>query len=108
MVSKADGLLVDITAIKAHRRSKLISKRVRKDPRLVELIMKDSAKIIRANSKALVVRRKDGFVCLNAGVDKSNVNGRTVYSRLPENSDISAREIENVGWNCLREGNWLL
>jgi coenzyme F420-0:L-glutamate ligase/coenzyme F420-1:gamma-L-glutamate ligase len=85
MVSKADGLLVDITDVTAHRTSKLISKRVRKDPRLVELILKDSARVIRADSKALVVRRKDGFVCLNAGVDKSNVDGRTVYSRLPEN-----------------------
>lgn len=93
MISKADGLLVDITSIRARHRSKLISKRVRKDPRLVELILKDSARVIRADSKALVVRRKDGFVCLNAGVDKSNVNGRTVYSRLPENCDISAEKL---------------
>jgi coenzyme F420-0:L-glutamate ligase/coenzyme F420-1:gamma-L-glutamate ligase len=93
IVSKADGLLVDISSIKPNRRSKLISKRVGKDPRLIELILEDSAKVLRADSQALVVRRKDGLVCLNAGVDKSNVRGRTVYSRLPEDSDVSARNL---------------
>jgi coenzyme F420-0:L-glutamate ligase/coenzyme F420-1:gamma-L-glutamate ligase len=93
IVSKADGLLVDISEIKPHRRSRLISRRTRKDPRLIEVILRDSAKVLRADSQALVVRRKDGFVCLNAGVDKSNVRGRTVYSRLPENADDSAKEL---------------
>jgi F420-0:gamma-glutamyl ligase len=46
--------------------------------------------VLHADRQALVVRRKDGFVCLNAGVDKSNVRGRTVYSRLPEDADASA------------------
>ncbi len=93
MVSKADGLLVDVASIKPSRRAKLLSKRCRKDPRLVQMILRDSANVLRADSQALVVRRKDGFICLNAGVDKSNVQGRTVYSRLPENSDASAREL---------------
>jgi coenzyme F420-0:L-glutamate ligase/coenzyme F420-1:gamma-L-glutamate ligase len=90
IVSKADGLLVDISTIKPTRRSVLISKRTRKDPRLVELIMRDAEKVLHADKQALVVRRRDGFVCLNAGVDKSNVRGRTVYSRLPEDADTSA------------------
>lgn len=93
IVSKADGLLVDITSVNPSRRAKLLSKRCGKDARLIELILKDSARVLRADSQALVVRRKDGFVCLNAGVDKSNVQGRTVYSRLPEDSEASAREL---------------
>lgn len=40
-----------------------------------------------------MVRRKDGLVCLNAGVDKSNVEGRFIYSRLPPNSDVAASEV---------------
>jgi len=95
IISKAEGLLVDISDIKPRRRSNLISKRTRKDPRLIELILRDSAKVIRAERQALVVRRKDGFVCLNAGVDKSNVAGRTVYSRLPEDSDSSATNLRS-------------
>lgn len=93
IISKADGLLVDISKIKPSRRAILISKRTKKDPRLIELILKDSAKILRADHQALIVKRKDGFVCLNGGVDKSNVRGRTVYSRLPEHSDKSAKEL---------------
>ena len=95
IVSKAGGLLVDITTIKPARRSVLISKRTRKDPRLVDLILKDSEKVLRADSQALVVRRRDGLVCLNAGVDKSNVRGRTVYSRLPLDADASADQLRN-------------
>jgi coenzyme F420-0:L-glutamate ligase/coenzyme F420-1:gamma-L-glutamate ligase len=93
VVSKADGLLVDISTIKPSSKSKSISKRARKDPRLIQLILKDSAQVLRADSRALVVKRKDGFVCLNAGVDKSNVEGRTVYARLPENADMSATNL---------------
>jgi coenzyme F420-0:L-glutamate ligase/coenzyme F420-1:gamma-L-glutamate ligase len=95
IVSKANGLLVDISDLNPRRRSRLISKRTRKDPRLIELILRDSAKVLRADPQALVVRRKDGFVCLNAGVDKSNVRGRTVYSRLPEDADDSAKELRS-------------
>ena len=95
IVSKAEGLLVDISDIKPRRKSIFISKRTKKDPRLIELILRDSAKVIRADHQALVVRRKDGFVCLNAGVDKSNVDGRTMYTRLPEDADASASKLRS-------------
>ena len=93
IVSKADGLLVDVSEIRPRRRAKQLAKLTKKDPRVVELILRDSSEVVRAASQAFVVRRKDGLVCLNAGVDKSNVEGRTVYSRLPPNSDNSARKI---------------
>jgi coenzyme F420-0:L-glutamate ligase / coenzyme F420-1:gamma-L-glutamate ligase len=95
IVSKAEGLLVDISDIEPSQRSKNISKRTKKDPRLTELILRDSAKIIRADRRALVVQRKDGFVCLNAGVDKSNVLGGTMYTRLPEDADASASKLRS-------------
>jgi len=93
IVSKADGLLVDVNGIKPSQRARRLAKVTKKDPKVVELILSDSDKILRAASQALVVRRKDGLICLNAGVDKSNVKGRNVYSRLPLNSDNSARKI---------------
>jgi coenzyme F420-0:L-glutamate ligase/coenzyme F420-1:gamma-L-glutamate ligase len=93
IVSKADGLLVDISTIKSTGRSIPISRRTGKDRRLVELILRDSERILHADRQALVVRRRDGFVCLNAGVDKSNVRGRTIYSRLPEDADTSADKL---------------
>jgi coenzyme F420-0:L-glutamate ligase/coenzyme F420-1:gamma-L-glutamate ligase len=93
IVSKADGLLVDIAEIKPTLRAKRLAKKTKKDPRVLELILRDSSAVLRAARQALIVRRKDGLICLNAGVDKSNVEGRSMYSRLPPNSDISAHKI---------------
>jgi len=93
IVSKADGLLVNVSGIKPSQKAKRLAKLTKKDPKVVELILSDSGKVLRAASQALVVRRKDGLICLNAGVDKSNVKGHSVYSRLPLNSDNSARKI---------------
>ena len=93
IVSKAQGLLTDISRIKPSTTAKSLSRRTRKDPRLVELILLDSAKVLRADSQALIVKRRDGLICLNAGVDKSNVKGPLIYSQLPKDSDYVASQI---------------
>lgn len=93
IVSKADGLLVDVSEIRPTRRAKRLAKLTNKDPRVVQLILRDSKAILRAARQALVVSRKDGLICLNAGVDKSNVEGHSVYSRLPLDSNVSANKI---------------
>jgi len=93
IISKAQGLLVDVSKVKPSSRAKSISRRTKKDAGLIELIMRDSSKILRADKQALVVSGKNGFVCLNAGVDKSNVNGRRVYARLPTDLDGSANHL---------------
>lgn len=93
IVSKADGLLVDVSTITAGERAKVLGKRTGKDARLIQLILRDSAKLLRADSQAIVVRQKNGFICLNAGVDKSNVDGTLNYARLPEDPDLSADRI---------------
>jgi coenzyme F420-0:L-glutamate ligase/coenzyme F420-1:gamma-L-glutamate ligase len=93
IISKADGLTVDLSTIKPSKRAKQIAKRSRKDPRLIELILKDSSKLLRVDKQTLVVARKDGFVCLNAGVDKSNVDGRSFYTKLPMNADESTHKL---------------
>jgi coenzyme F420-0:L-glutamate ligase/coenzyme F420-1:gamma-L-glutamate ligase len=95
IISKSEGQLVDILTIKPSNQAKSIARRTKKDPRVIELILRDSKEVIRADRKALVVRRKDDLICLNAGVDKSNVDGETIYARLPENPDKSAFKIKN-------------
>jgi len=85
VISKAEGQLVDISTIKPSARAKNFAKKTKKSPQLITLILQDSARVLRAEKRALVVRRKDGFICLNAGVDKSNVKGETIYARLPNN-----------------------
>jgi len=94
IISKSEGQLIDILTIKPSKQAKSIAKRTKKDARVIELILRDSKEVIRADREALVVRRKDGFICLNAGVDKSNVDGDTTYARLPENPDKSAVKIK--------------
>ncbi len=95
VISKADGLLVDIETLKPSAKAKAVAKRTKKDPRLVELVLKDTAKVLRADRDVLVVARRNGVICINAGVDKSNVGGRFVYARLPLDSDKSASELRS-------------
>ena len=95
IISKAEGQLVDISKIEPSKQAKSIAKRTKKDARVIELILRDSNEVIKADKEALVVRRKDGLICLNAGLDKSNVDGDTIYARLPENSDKSAARIRD-------------
>ena len=93
IVSKAEGLEVDLSTIMPGGRARALSRKTGKDPRLVELILMDTRRVLRADGEALIVQRKDGMVCVNAGVDKSNVKGRLGYARLPKNSDSSAKRI---------------
>ena len=93
IVSKAERLEVDISTIKPSPKAKVIARKTGKDARLVQLILRDSGSVLHADRQGLVVRRKDGLICLNAGVDKSNVEGRLTYARLPANSDSSASRI---------------
>ncbi len=93
IVSKAENLEVDISSIRPSARARALSRKTKKDARLIELILRDSERVLRADRQALVVRRKDGLVCLNAGVDKSNVKGPSAYTRLPLRPDSSAKEI---------------
>jgi coenzyme F420-0:L-glutamate ligase/coenzyme F420-1:gamma-L-glutamate ligase len=96
IVSKAEGLEVDISTIKPSVKARRLSQRTGKDARLIELILKDTRRIVRADGQALIVQKKDGMVCVNAGVDKSNVKGRLRYARLPKNSDSSAKKIRTT------------
>jgi coenzyme F420-0:L-glutamate ligase/coenzyme F420-1:gamma-L-glutamate ligase len=93
IISKAEGQLVDVSTIKPTSRARNIARETRKSPQLVTLILQDSERILRAEEGMLVVKRKDGFICLNAGVDKSNVKGENVYARLPKDSDLSAQKL---------------
>lgn len=93
IVSKAENLELDISKIKPSKRARSISQKTGKVAGLIELILRDSQRVLRADKEALIVRRRDGMICLNAGVDKSNVKGRFGYARLPTDPDSSADRI---------------
>src|SRR5207245_1545104 len=92
-VSKAEGRIIDITDVSPSVRAIEIAKKTGKSPGFVEIVLRESSKVLRADKDAFIVRTKRGATCLNAGVDKSNVEGSSRYALLPQDPDASARRL---------------
>ena len=92
-VSKAEGRIVDIGDVTPSLRAAKIAKKTGKTPGFVEIVLRESSRVLRADKDAFIVRTKGGATCLNAGVDKSNVKGDSTYALLPQNPDASARKL---------------
>jgi coenzyme F420-0:L-glutamate ligase/coenzyme F420-1:gamma-L-glutamate ligase len=96
IVSKAEGRLVELTSVEPSPLAIDWAERWDKDPRQVELVLRESAEIVRMAPGGLIVSRtRHGFVCANAGVDVSNVGGGEVASLLPIDPDASASAIRD-------------
>jgi coenzyme F420-0:L-glutamate ligase/coenzyme F420-1:gamma-L-glutamate ligase len=94
VVSKAEGSLVDLAAVTPGEEAMRLAGETGKDPRLVEIILKESTRVVRVNAGVLITEHRLGFICANAGVDHSNVGiGPEVVSLLPRDPDASARAI---------------
>ncbi len=96
IISKAEGRLVKLSAIIPSARAIEIAQHVEKDPRQVEVILGESKEIVRMRPGVLVVEHRLGFVCANAGVDRSNVEtieGEEYLLLLPENPDRTCAEL---------------
>jgi coenzyme F420-0:L-glutamate ligase / coenzyme F420-1:gamma-L-glutamate ligase len=98
IVSKAEGRIVDLATIEPSAKARTLAAEVDKDPRLVEVILSESVRVVRARRNVLIVEHRLGFIMANAGVDQSNVGPADGSSRallLPENPDRSA---ESLRW----------
>ena len=95
IVSKAEGRIVDLARIKPSTKAIRMAKEHDKDPRLMELILKESIQILRAKNGIIISETKHGFVCANAGVDQSNVEGDKAVL-LPVAPDESASRIQDA------------
>ncbi len=73
VVSKAEGRSVDLATVKPSARAVELAREVQKDPRLVELILSESVRVVRSRPNVLIVEHRLGFVMANAGIDQSNV-----------------------------------
>jgi coenzyme F420-0:L-glutamate ligase/coenzyme F420-1:gamma-L-glutamate ligase len=96
IVSKAENRVVDLATIEPSAEARALAADVDKDPRLVEVILSESARVVRARRGVLIVEHKLGFVMANAGVDQSNVapeDGSAHVLLLPENPDRSAEAL---------------
>jgi coenzyme F420-0:L-glutamate ligase/coenzyme F420-1:gamma-L-glutamate ligase len=93
IVSRAEGNVVDLETVTPSEFAKTVANTTGKDPRLVEVILRESRSIVRMRDGKLITETKQGLVCANSGIDQSNVPGDTVVAPLPEDSDQSAQRI---------------
>ena len=93
IVSKSEGAIVDLNDITPSQLAEEFATQYSKDPRHVEVVLRESKRIVRMDRGILIVETKHGFVCANAGVDASNVPGDEKLSLLPADPNESARRL---------------
>ncbi len=98
IISKAEGRLVNLTSVTPSPAAHDFAEKCGKDPRLVELILRESNSVLRVRPGSIIVEHRLGFVCASAGIDHSNVRGEEGNQEdwvllLPEDPDASAAEI---------------
>jgi coenzyme F420-0:L-glutamate ligase/coenzyme F420-1:gamma-L-glutamate ligase len=94
IVSKAEGRVVELSSVEPSALARDWASRWGKDARQVELVLRESASIVRMAEGGLIISRtRHGLVCANAGVDLSNVGAGDVATLLPEDPDGSARAL---------------
>ena len=94
VISKQEGRIVALSSVKTSLLSEGISSQYNKDPRIIELILSESKRIVRMKGGLIIVETNHGFICANAGIDESNV-ADGFATLLPLNSDKSAKLIRN-------------
>lgn len=94
VVSKAEGALVDLRTIAPRPEAIAFGERWDRDPRQVEVVLREAAEVVRMERGVLITRTPQGYVCANGGVDASNVAADTV-TLLPADPDASARALRS-------------
>jgi coenzyme F420-0:L-glutamate ligase/coenzyme F420-1:gamma-L-glutamate ligase len=93
IVSRSEGNVLNLETVNPSEYAKTVAKRVKKDPKLVDVILRESKSIIRMGAGKLITETKQGLICANSGIDRSNVPGENNVALLPENADNSAQRI---------------
>jgi coenzyme F420-0:L-glutamate ligase/coenzyme F420-1:gamma-L-glutamate ligase len=95
IISKAEGRFVELGEVGPSEKANLIAEQTLKDPRLVELVLRESNEIVRIAPHVLIVRHRLGFVMANAGIDQSNIGpgGENRVLLLPVDPDASAEAV---------------
>jgi coenzyme F420-0:L-glutamate ligase / coenzyme F420-1:gamma-L-glutamate ligase len=96
IVSKAEGRLLDLRAVEPSALAMCFAGRYGRDPRQVEVVLRESRRIVRMDRGLIIAETKHGFVCANAGVDASNVPGDDVVCLLPADPDASAARLRDA------------
>jgi coenzyme F420-0:L-glutamate ligase / coenzyme F420-1:gamma-L-glutamate ligase len=96
VVSKAEGRLVDLATVEPSALAKGFAARYAKDPRQIEVVLRESKRIVKMDRGIIISETHHGFVCANAGVDASNVPGDEMVCLLPLDPDASARRLRDA------------
>ncbi|MDQ3924031.1 MAG: coenzyme F420-0:L-glutamate ligase [Actinomycetota bacterium] len=95
VVSKAEGRLVDLATVEPSVLAKSFAARYDKDPRQIEVVLRESKRVVKMDRGIVISETRHGFVCANAGVDVSNVPGDEMVCLLPLDPDTSARRLRD-------------
>jgi coenzyme F420-0:L-glutamate ligase/coenzyme F420-1:gamma-L-glutamate ligase len=93
IVSKTEGDFVNLETVSPSEKAKEIARKTGKDPAFVEAVLRETKEIVRVGPNSLITENRNGVICANAGIDKSNVEGEKTIALLPKNPDESARRI---------------
>jgi coenzyme F420-0:L-glutamate ligase/coenzyme F420-1:gamma-L-glutamate ligase len=96
VVSKSEGRVVDLKDYEPSEFAKNLAKRWEKDPRAVEIVLRQTSRIVRNDRGVIIVETGPGWVCANAGVDESNSLETDSAILLPEDPDASARKLRDA------------
>jgi coenzyme F420-0:L-glutamate ligase/coenzyme F420-1:gamma-L-glutamate ligase len=95
IVSKTEGAIVNLDSVSPSEQAKDLAMKTGKDPVFVEAVLSETKEIVRVGPISLITENRNGVICANAGIDKSNVEGEKNIALLPRNPDESARKIRN-------------
>jgi coenzyme F420-0:L-glutamate ligase/coenzyme F420-1:gamma-L-glutamate ligase len=93
IVSKAEGQLVDLHMVTPSPFAMQVAKLQAKDPQVVEVVLRETKRLVKMDQRTIIAETHHGFVCAHAGVDESNVAGGEVVALLPVDADASARRL---------------
>ena len=93
IVSKAEGRVVNLNEVQPSEFARAIAQTSPKDASHIEVVLRESRRIVRMDHGVLISETPHGFICANAGVDESNVDGARTLTLLPLDPDRSAREM---------------
>lgn len=96
IVSKAEGRLLSLREVMPSERAITLAREVQFDPRHVEVILRESVRLIRQAPRVLITETRQGLVCANSGVDRSNAGGVEQVVLLPEDPDRSAADLRTA------------
>ena len=94
IVSKAEGRVVVLSTVTPSAFAEQIAERYDKDPRLVEVVLRESSRVVRMDQGVIITETRHGFICANSGVDQSNVETHGEVALLPIDPDASASAIK--------------